>query len=202
MDLYAVTATIVGGGLALRAWRRAAGRRPTLRLLPGLGTVAVPRRLEDRAAEPERDGAIFRFDRVASGWHYIGSLTPIRERLTVGVWAGEDATGAVPPLAHEFRRATIERVEAPRWRHDGDFEIGEGTHEVNTNRNPAWVLLHRPPGGALRFGYMAWQRDATLPQARATLRRAAASVVLRVPPERFLAELRAGPAGTGATGGG
>lgn len=151
-----------------------AWRGETLRALDRLGAILVPRRLEDRSPEQGQGWTLYRFDRVADSFLLMGSHTPIRERLTVLAWASGSA--APPEAERAFRIEAVERVESLRWRREGDLEIGEGIHRVNTHETPAWVVLHHPPGARYALGYMVWRKDAGLEEALRTARRLTSSV--------------------------
>lgn len=115
---------------------------------------AIPRRLESRAPVERQGFTLYRFDRIASGFQYMGSTTPIRERLVIATWT---------PASHdEARREAIleaqDRVRKLAWR---DANTGEGIHEVNTNTNPAWVIVEEDTTRGWTAAYMAWKKDTS-----------------------------------------
>ncbi len=115
---------------------------------------AIPRRLESRAPIERQGYKLFPFDRIASGFQYMGSSTPIRERLVIATWT---------PASHdEARREAIlevqDRVRKIAWR---DAGTGEGIHEVNTNSNPAWVIVEEDTARGWTAAYMAWKKDTS-----------------------------------------
>ena len=86
--------------------------------LPGFGQVDVPRRLEGRQPDVSPRISVFRFDLIAGGFAFMGSITPVRERLVVVAWdrASGDRAGAIG----EARDLVAERVDGLRWRVEGD----------------------------------------------------------------------------------
>ncbi len=115
---------------------------------------AIPRRLEKRTPVERQGYTLHRFDRVASGFQYMGSTTPIRERLVIATWT--------PASRDEARREAIfeaqDRIRKIAWR---DPNTGEGIHEVNTNTNPAWVIVEEDTARGWTAAYMAWKKDTS-----------------------------------------
>ena len=141
--------------------------------LPGLGQVDVPERLEGRQPDVSAQVATFRFDRIAGGFAFMGSTTPVRERLVVVAWGGGagDRTGAV----REARDLVAERVEGMRWRVEGDVERGEGTYVVNTRERPSRLTLLVVESEAIVVAHRIWVEDSAPDESVGLVRRIAAS---------------------------
>lgn len=167
-----------------------AGARPVTQNLLELGTIEMPARLKERAPQEDPDCVLFHFDRVADSIFMIGSFTPIREQLTVAVWPGPTLA---PEWERRFRNLAVERVEDIDWRSEGEWEIGTGTHRVNTREHPATVLIRTFPDKGLMLGYMAWDKDASLDEAKATVERIAGSYKPALDRDGFFAIVRDRP---------
>lgn len=168
-----------------------AGARPVVQNLLELGTLEVPARMKLRGPDEDPDCVLFRFDRVADSIFMMGSFTPIREQLIVAVWPGAAIS---PEWERRFRNVAVERVEDIDWRSEGEWEIGTGTHRVNTREHPAVVVIRAFPDKGLMLGYMAWTKDAGLDEAKATVERIAASYKSAMDRDSFFAIVRDRPA--------
>lgn len=173
--------------------RSIANAKFVARPLLELARIEAPARLESRPADETPERVLFRFDYIDDSFSMMGSSTPIRERLVVAAWAGNDSGGG-GTWDREFRSLAAERVEDPAWRQEGDLEIGHGLHRVNMHETPAWVLIRTLRGQRLKFGYMVWQKDASLDEAKATLDRIAASFKPAMDVGAFFAIVRERPA--------
>lgn len=185
MTALVILAVLVLAGVGIWLYRGHAARAYSVAELLELGRIEVPDRLANRGAMERAERVIFRFDRIADSFLMIGSLTPIRERLVLLAWPDGAGAGSDEPVLREFRAFAAERVQKPQWRREDAFEIAEGMHEVNNNWNESWVLLYRLPGEKLLLGYRVWRKDATLDQAKATVRRVAGSFVRAATQEAF-----------------
>jgi len=142
--------------------------------LPGLGTIDVPKRLEDRQPETESGVAIYRFDRIAGGFAFMGSITPVRERLVVVAWNG--AAGGQAAAVTEARQLVAERVEKPRWRAGGAAEHGVGTYVVNTRERESRLTLLIVEAEAIVVAHRVWVEDSGPTESIDLVRRVAASL--------------------------
>jgi hypothetical protein len=157
-----------------------------------LGSIAVPSRLEPRLPDETPERVLFRFDRVEDSFFFMGSTTPVRELLVVAAWPDNDRS-ALAAWEGEFRWRVIEHVEGISWTWEGEFEVGRGIHRVNTRETPAWALMLHVPEQRLKLGYRLWQKDGSLDEAKALLKRIAASYAPARTPEDFFAMVRARP---------
>ena len=139
--------------------------------LPELGHVDVPKRLEGRSPETSSGVAIFRFDRIAEGFAFMGSITPVRERLVVVAWKG----GARASAVEEARQLVGERVEKLRWRLDGGVEHGVGTYVVNTRERESRLTLLVVEDAAIVVAHRVWVEDSGPAESVDLVRRVAAS---------------------------
>ncbi len=174
MLVWALPSAVVALAVAV-IWRRVYLRQPTRRVLPGLGIIAVPRRLETRAPRGDEGTPVFAFDRIAGGFSMMGSLTPVRERLSLMLLPPGVAADAGANLESGFGYLARDRIATPRWREEQGVFIGEGLHEVNAHETDAFVLLMALPSGDGLIGYMGWRKDIGLAAARRLLGEAAAS---------------------------
>lgn len=158
------------------AWWAFYGRAEPLaaRALPGLGHIEVPKRLEDRQPESSSGNTVFRFDRVAGGFAFMGSTTPVRERLVVVAWSG-GAGGRAAAVA-EARQLVAERVEKLRWRVDGEVEHGDGTYVVNTRERESRLTLLVVEAAAIVVAHRVWVEDSGPADSIDLVRRVAASL--------------------------
>ena len=164
----------------------------TRRQLYELGEVSVPARLESRNPWEQGSFALFSFDRSAM-WP-IGSNRPVPERLVVAVWTPASRDTARAAAIKDAR----DRTEEIQWRRDGDYSVGEGTHNVNTAVNPAWVIVREFEERSLTIAYMAWKKDATLDKARRIVSNVYESFRPAASPADYLAIARERPAKTRA----
>jgi len=150
------------------AWFGRGGRLEPRDLLE-FGSVSVPKRLEDRAPDGSPERVIFTFDRVANSIFLMGSHTPVAERLVVAAIAPDLDADARRRVEGDIRVAAVERTEEIRWERAGDLEIGRGLHRVNNHETPAIVLRRAFPERGLALGYMVWEKDCRLDEARQRL---------------------------------
>jgi hypothetical protein len=150
----------------------------------------VPRRLEGRSAQERGAFALFPFERVPAGFQYMGSNTPVAERLVVAAWTPASRAAAREAAVDDAR----DRTRDVTWRREGDLSIGEGTHEVNLAVHPAWVLVRDDTARALTVAYMVWKQDASLARARRTLDAAMRSFEPGLPAAAYLDVARGRPA--------
>lgn len=146
----------------------------TPRDLPGLGRIDVPKRLEGRQPETESGVAVFRFDRIAGGFAFMGSITPVRERLVVVSWSG--GAGGQAVAVEEARQRVAERVEKLRWRVDGGVEHGVGTYVVNTQERDSRLTLLVVEADSIVVAHRVWIEDSGPADSIDLVRRAAASL--------------------------
>ncbi|MGE0425089.1 MAG: hypothetical protein AB7O88_22715 [Reyranellaceae bacterium] len=141
--------------------------------LPGFGQVDVPRRLEGRQPDVSARIAVFRFDLIAGGFAFMGSITPVRERLVIVAWdrAAGDRVGAIG----EARDLVTERVEGLRWRVEGNVERGEGTYVVNTRERPSRLTLLVVEAEAIVIAHRIWVEDSRPDESVELVRRIAGS---------------------------
>ena len=88
----------------------------------------------------------------------------------------------------------VDRTNDIKWRTDGAFEIGEGLHDVNTAKHPAWLVVREVPDHNLTIAHMVWQQDASLERVRRTIMKSYASFRPGGRPEEYLAIARDRPA--------
>jgi len=139
--------------------------------LPELGRIDVPERLEGRSPETSSGVPVFRFDRIAGGFAFMGSTTPVRERLVIVAWSGGGRSVAVS----EARDLVAERVEKPRWRADGGVEHGTGTYVVNTRERESRLTLLVVEDQAIVVAHRVWVEDSGPTDSVELVRRVAAS---------------------------
>jgi hypothetical protein len=179
---------VLAGLAALGGCRSSA---PTRRELRELGSVALPSRLETYRPVETETYALFPFDRTANSFLLMGSNRPVPEKLVVAVWTPESRKRAHEAAVSEAG----ERTDGVTWRTDGNgFEIGEGVHEVNTARNPAWILARDFPSHSLTVAYMVWKKAGSLEQARRTVEEAGTSFRPSVSPAEYLKLAKERPA--------
>lgn len=142
--------------------------------LPGIGQIEVPRRLEARQPDTASGVSVFRFDRIAGGFGFMGSITPVRERLVVVAWDG--GAGGHAAAVTEARQLVAERVETLRWRVDGAAEHGAGTYVVNTRERESRLTLLIVEAAAIVVAHRVWVEDSGPTDSIALVRRVAASL--------------------------
>ncbi|MBX3501652.1 MAG: hypothetical protein KF889_19600 [Alphaproteobacteria bacterium] len=142
--------------------------------LPGFGHVDVPKRLEARAPEAASGFTVFRFDRIAGGFAFMGSITPVRERLVIVAW--DRHVGERTAAIAAARRLVAERVEKLRWRTDGDIERGEGTYVVNTRERDSRLTVLVVEDRAIVVAHRVWVEDSGPTASIDLVRRVVASV--------------------------
>lgn len=142
--------------------------------LPGLGHVDLPKRLENRQPDISSGVAVFRFDRIAGGFAFMGSITPVRERLVVVAWSG--GAGGQAVAVTEARQLVAERVEKVRWRADDGAEHGAGTYVVNTRERESRLTLLIVEAEAIVVAHRVWVEDSGPTESIDLVRRVAASV--------------------------
>jgi hypothetical protein len=140
------------------------------RELAAVGHIDVPKRLEGRTPDASPGFTIFRFDRVAGGFAFMGSITPVRERLVVVAWTN-DRAGAI----EEARQLVADRVATPRWRVEGDVERGEGTYAVNAQERASRLTLLVVESEAIVVAHRIWVEDSGPAESVDLVRRVAAS---------------------------
>lgn len=164
-------ALVVVAGLWWMSDRRADAM--VRRELPGFGHIDVPKRLEGRQPDTESGVAVFRFDRIAGGFGFMGSITPVRERLVVVVWSG--GAGGRAAAVTEARQLVAERVEKLRWRMDGGAEHGVGTYVVNMQERDSRLTLLIVEAEAIVVAHRVWVEDSGPTDSIDLVRRVAAS---------------------------
>lgn len=167
-----VTAVVAVAGLWWVLDRR--GEQMAKRDLPGLGRIDVPKRLEGRQPDTGSGVAVFRFDRIAGGFAFMGSITPVRERLVVVAWTG--GAGGRATAVEEARQLVAERVETLRWRLDGGAEHGVGTYVVNTQERDSRLTLLVVEEAAIVVAHRVWVEDSSPADSIDLVRRVAASL--------------------------
>ena len=159
------------------------GTRPKRRTLNELGSVDLPARLEDRGSVENRHLARFAFDRTSNSIFMMGSNRPISEKLVLGVWEA----GYRDETWQHVRSEAPERTSDIRWTHQGDYEIGDGIHEVNTSKHPAWIVLREAREKQAIAGYMLWKKNGSLDEAKRVVDGALASLTFERPIPEYLA---------------
>ena len=167
----AAALVLVGAGLWWLLGHRADAM--VTRDLPELGRIDVPERLEGRTPETSSGVSVFRFDRIAGGFAFMGSITPVRERLVVVAWTG--GTGGRAIAVEEARQLVAERVETPRWRLDGGIEQGTGTYVVNTQQRASRLTLLVVEDRSIVVAHRVWVEDSGPADSVDQVRRVAAS---------------------------
>ena len=142
--------------------------------LPTIGHVDVPERLEGRSPDVSSGITVFRFDRIAGGFAFMGSTTPVRERLVIVAWDRQngDRTGAI----REARQRVAERVEGLRWRVEGDVELGDGIYVVNTRERASRLVIFVVEAEAIVIAHRIWVEDSRPAEPIDLVRRVAASL--------------------------
>lgn len=174
--------------------RSVANAKFATRELLELGSIEAPARLEPRAPDEAPERVLFQFRRVVNSFFWMGSNTPYREILAVAVWPEGGAAGPDAEWNRTFLGDAADRTDDIAWRQEGDFEVGEGIHRVNTHETPTWVLIRRWPERHLALGYMIWKKDASLDQAKAMVERIAASFKPKIELTAFFEIVRERPA--------
>jgi hypothetical protein len=151
-------------------------QRTATRPLRELGTIELPKRLEPRAGADYAYDAVFVFEHVYDSIFLIGSNTPISEKLVL-VFTGPHAD---PAETLRQAQSAADRTHVASWRNDGPYLIGEGIHEVNTAKHPAWVIVRKDDAHHVTAGYMRWQKQGSLADSKATLDRALSSLRLKM----------------------
>lgn len=152
-----------------------AQRRVTVRELGTRGSILLPKRLETRNPLEESAYTLFPFERPSGSFLHMGSHTPMVERLVVGKW--DEAS------REDVHNETVSGVQYRmpskqiRWWQDGEYQIGEGSQEVNTYSFPAWIVARDAPDKKVTVAYMVWKKVSSLEAARALVDRALATFV-------------------------
>ena len=151
-------------------------------VLPGLGRVSVPSRLEGPWQQVRTEKiARFQFGR-SYPWYRIdaiGSGTPWREELFIEIrnsaeQQGRGCTGQAArevkpldwkPLSWEDESAGIKEKELV-WLRDGRFQTAEGVYTMNARRDRVVLVLLDVPEKAAQICYRVWRSDSTLPKAK------------------------------------
>lgn len=145
--------------------------------LPLVGQIDVPQRLEGRSPDVSSGLTVFRFDRIAGGFEFMGSVTPVRERLVI---VAGDRTAAIA----EARELVGERVEGLRWRVEGDVERGDGTYVVNTRERASRLTLLVLESEAIVVAHRIWVEDSAPADSVELVRRVASSFRRGAPQSR------------------
>lgn len=173
--------------------RSVANAKFATRELLELGSIEMPARLEPRAPDEAPERVLFQYRRVVNSVFWMGSNTPYREVLAVAVWPEGGASGPDAEWNRGFVSDAVDRTEDIAWRQEGDFQVSEGIHRVNTHETPSWVLIRHWPERHLALGYMIWKKDASLDQAKAMVERIAASFKPRIELAAFFEIVRERP---------
>jgi len=154
MNGYWIAAALLAGGIAAAC---ALGLGPSKRQpLAELGAVDVPGRLDPYAAAEEDGFTVFPFDHTPGSIFLMGSLRPVSEVLALSVWRPSARAQALQALT----RRVADRTQGIRWRTQGEYRIGEGTHEVNTSEHAARIVVREYPERQLAIGHMVWAGPA------------------------------------------
>jgi hypothetical protein len=173
--------------------RSVANARFATRELLELGSIELPARLDPRSPDERPERVLFEYKRVVNSFLWMGSNTPYREVLAVAVWSEGGQSGPDADWNRSFVSSAVDRTQDIAWRQDGDFQVGEGIHRVNTHETPTWVLIKRWPDRHLALGYMIWKKDASLEQAKAMVERIAASFKPKIELTAFFEIVRERP---------
>ena len=160
-----------------------------------LGSVELPSRLESRGVQESAGHASFRFDRTSGSLFMMGSNRPINEQLILTVWANGHRDAALL----NTQLAAPERTTGIVWRREGDYDVGEGTHEVNASKHKAWIVTRESAEKHALAAYMVWDKTQSLAEAKRTVDQALASLHFDRPIAEYLRLASDRPAKIAAT---
>jgi len=102
--------------------------------------------------------------------------------MILAVWADGFRDNALAKVREEV----ADRTTGIAWRREGQYEIGQGTHEVNASKHKAWIVLRESPEKKAYAGYMTWEGTQFLEEVKRTVDLALSSLTYDRPVAEYL----------------